>query len=230
MPRLDSDRLEVAEEVLTQLAVEQTLSSVQARSFVRCLQTAWNVDTIAWRDRESEGQLTDAMRLVHAAGIYREIEGTSSDCAQRCYRRAGEVLEWLFRANDDVKELVPIGLLSAAAYQLGGLPAMAFGLLAQTQDSDTGTKLIGCFLKADFNGVLNSISKFWGQNEELITRSGSKILYDEDKGLDLSWLVTVELVRTLGLFADSLRRGRHDRAAQAIEVMKSLDPLHNWNK
>lgn len=131
MPEYDPERLEIAEGLRRQLAIENELSRPQARAFVRCLQTSWQVQTIQWTERDSNGQLTDARRLLHAAHVFREIEGTGSRRALDCYRRAGEILEWLARAADGTRQEVPIELLAAGAYQLGGLPAMASGLLAQ---------------------------------------------------------------------------------------------------
>ena len=40
MPELDQDRLELAENLLGQIGIESTLTPIQARSFVRGLQTA----------------------------------------------------------------------------------------------------------------------------------------------------------------------------------------------
>ncbi|POA51334.1 hypothetical protein, partial [Pseudomonas sp. GW531-R1] len=86
-----------------------------------------------WTDRDSARQLADARRLLQAADIFRSIEGPSSQRAIDCYRRIGEILEWLSRAADPVRKVVPIELLAAGAYQLGGLPAMASGLLSQVR-------------------------------------------------------------------------------------------------
>jgi hypothetical protein len=120
MPEYDPERLEIAERLRRQLAIENELSRPQAKAFVRCLQTSWQVPTIQWTERDSNGQLTDARRLLHAARVFREIEGTASRRALDCYRRAGEILEWLARADDRARREVPIELLAAGAYQLGG--------------------------------------------------------------------------------------------------------------
>ena len=118
-------RRAVAEQVRTSLAIENALSRPQARAFVRCLQTTWQVPTIHWSARESESQLSDARRLLHAAHIFRTVDGPTCPGAIDCYRRTGELLEWLARADDGLRTIVPIELLAAGAYQLGGLPAMA---------------------------------------------------------------------------------------------------------
>src|SRR5258708_6874629 len=131
MPQFDPERREVADTVRRDRGIENALTPSQARLFVRCLQTSWQVPSIAWTQRESHTQLDDALRLMHAAEIYREIDGDASVDAIECYRRAGELLEWLARANDDVTSIAPVSLYAAGAYQLGGLPAMATSLLRQ---------------------------------------------------------------------------------------------------
>ena len=151
MPPHDPERLELANEVRESLALENVLTPIQARSFVRSLQTTWQVPTIQWRDNESTIQLNDARRLIHTAEIFRQLEGVTSQNAIDCYRRAGELLEWLSRAADLLRMTAPIELFAAAAYQLGGLPAMAAGLLGQVELRDDGSRLYASFLRADFD-------------------------------------------------------------------------------
>ena len=131
MPANDSQRLEIANGARIGLALENEISANQARSYVRCLQIGWQVDTIGWSPRDSESQLADARSLLQAAEIFAEIEGQDATRAIDCYRRAGEILEWLARSADNIRTIAPIELLAGAAFQLGGLPAMASGLLGQ---------------------------------------------------------------------------------------------------
>src|SRR3546814_12050894 len=62
---------------------------------------------------------------------------------QTCALPICEILEWLARAADDSRTQVPIELLAAGAYQLGGLPAMAAGLIAQIPAEHEGVALYG---------------------------------------------------------------------------------------
>ncbi len=116
---------------------------------------------IQWSDQESVHQLGDARRLLHAAHIFRQIEGAASPRAIDCYRRTGEILEWLVRAADNIRSVLPIELLAAAAYQLGGLPAMASGLISQVVIEHEGVALYAAFLRADFDAVLRRAAFFW---------------------------------------------------------------------
>lgn len=129
---LEAERLTVAHDVRHALAQGNGLTAEQARLFVRSLQHSWQVPPIRWSELESASQLLDARRLLHAAEVFREIEGVGSAGSIECYRRAGEIYEWLARADDSLKAVVPIALLSAGAYQLGELPAMATSILRQT--------------------------------------------------------------------------------------------------
>lgn len=229
----DEERLAAADQIRRDLAVRNELSRPQARAYVRCLQTTWQVPAIQWSDRESATQLSDARRLLHAAHIFLSVEGVQSNHAIDCFRRTGEILEWLHRSNDNVRSILPIELLAAAAYQLGGLPAMAAGLLDQVQTEHEGVKLYAAFLRADFDGVLQLAGNFWRHHSELTSRDAVAQLYagvrqesnNDSERSGVSWALTVELVRTLGLTADCLRRGDDNRLAVAIRKLHAFDAL-----
>src|SRR3546814_6291137 len=121
----------------------------------------WQVDTIGWSQADSRTQLADARRLLQAAEIFAEIEGVASPRGVDCYRRAGELLEWLARSEDSTSALAPTELLAGAAFQLGGLHAMASELLAQLELDEDGPVLFAGFLQADFDEVLRLAMAFW---------------------------------------------------------------------
>lgn len=233
MPKRDPERLEAAEHVRRELAIENQLSRPQARTYVRCLQSTWQVPTIQWTDRDSAHQLADARRLLHAAHIFRSIEGQASQRAIDCYRRTGEILEWLSRAADSIQNVVPIELLAAGAYQLGGLPAMASGLLSQVSSDHVGVRLYSAFLRADFDGVLRRAALFWRRHPDLTNAEASAMLLtamrveakDGEAGPTVAWAFSVELVRSLGLVADCLRRGNDERLAVAMSKLHALDAM-----
>ena len=167
--------------------------------------------TIQWREAESRDQYADARRLLNAASILHSTEGANSESARLCYRRAGELLEWLSRAGDKMPSALPLELLAAAAYQLGGNPAMSSALLAQAEWEHPGERLYAHFLRADFDGVIHAISEFWHENLEITDHDASSRVFQEEGEDKLGWFTTVELVRVLGLLADSIRRGETDR-------------------
>ncbi|WP_442807666.1 DEAD/DEAH box helicase [Trinickia soli] len=225
MPAHDALRLEIANGARIGLALENKLSASQARSYVRCLQVGWQVDTIRWSRADSEAQLADARSLLQAAEIFVDVQGDDAPRAIECYRRAGEILEWLARSNDRTKKLAPIELLAGAAFQLGGLPAMASGLLGQLDLEEAGPALFAAFLKADFDEVLTLAMAFWRQHPHLTVSDASQRILEEEQDDRLAWYFTVELVRALGLFADSVRRGDDVRMAKASAKLKALDAM-----
>jgi hypothetical protein len=225
MPERDPERLEIAEEIRRQIAAENTLTPVQARAFVRGLQTAWDVPTIQWAEAESRTQLADALRLFSAAGIFQKVEGGSSPNAVLCYRRAGELLEWLSRAGDDLETFVPLELLAAGSYQLGGLPAMASALISQIPPSSRGETLYAQFLQGDFDGVLRSVGNFWRGHLDIADREAPSRLLNGDGDDKVSWYFTVELVRVLGALADALRRGDNARFGRVMAKLAGLEKL-----
>jgi len=225
MPSYDDERLAVANALLTSLARKDSLTPVQARSFVRSLQVSWQVPPIRWGAGESSEQLADARRLIHAAEIFYQVEGSTSSNANLCYRRAGELLEWLTRASDPISSMAPIELFAAGAYQLGGLPSMAAGLLTLIDLQDRGSRLYARFLHADFDGVLDLVMDFWQRHDELTERNASENLLSDNDPERISWHITVELIRSLGLVSDSLRRGDNSRLERALTKLDALDML-----
>src|SRR3546814_18094305 len=93
MAARDEERLALAEQVRQSLAIENALTRPQARAYVRCLQSTWQVPTIAWAEHESAGQLYDARRLLHAAHIFSVIAGAESPRSIDSSRRTGEIPE-----------------------------------------------------------------------------------------------------------------------------------------
>ena len=231
MAARDEERLALAEQVRQALAIENALTAPQARAYVRCLQTTWQVPTIVWSARESASQLDDARCLLHAAHIFGTVEGAQSPRAIDCYRRTGEILEWLSRAEDGSRSVVPIELLAAGAYQLGGLPAMASGLLEQVETEHDGVRLYASFLRGDLDAVVRRAARFWHRHPDLTLADADTAVLaamrGDDEGPGVMWAVTVELVRCLGLVADSLRRGDDDRLGPAMGKLHALDELTN---
>ena len=225
MPELDQDRIAIAEELMRQIAAEDALTPIQARSFVRGLQTSWEVPPIQWNAAESRSQLGDARRLLDASVIFRKVEGEASANAIQCYRRAGELLEWLTRARDELETFIPLELLAAASYQLGGLPAMAAALLAQAPQDNLGTRLYAGFLGADFDGVIRTVTEFWRNHLDITDREATGRLLQEDGDDKVTWYFTVELVRALGAMADALRRGDNSRRDRVLAKLGALDRM-----
>ncbi len=223
MADFDAQRVELAKRLHRELASENRLTPNQARAFVRGLQVSWQVPPIRWRESESRKQFADARRLMHAGEIFRKVLGQDTPETKDCYRRAAELLEWLSRASDPLRSIAPLELLAAAAFQLGGLPAMAHGLLSQMASPDAGTRLYSKFLKADFDGVISEVISFWSEHLELTDRNTTVRLLAQDTRGSLEWYFTVELVRCIGLIAGALRQGNNGRLDRGLIKLRALD-------
>src|SRR5690606_9313260 len=60
---------------------------------------------------------------------------------------------------------------------------------------------------------------------DLTDAGSSRQILEEDEDDRLSWYFTVELIRALGLYADSIRRGDDGRLAKAAAKLKALDSM-----
>lgn len=259
MAELEQERRALAERFRQTHAIENALTAQQARLFVRSIQNSWGVAPLEWTGRQSVELFVDARRLIHAASIFEETDGHGSDAANGCYRRAGEILEWLARSRDMVTRDVPTEVLAAGAYQLAGLPAMATGLLSRVELEGAG-RIMGAFLAGDFDGVLRHIEDFWSRHGDLSGPAGSDGLLadvardapdaasdpdgepgpesdDGDLAQDargvsdgrVAWYLVVETIRSLGLLADSIRRGEDGRGKLALEKLSALaDIAARW--
>lgn len=227
MPTTDAERLKVATSIRNRFAKDQSLTVNQARAFVRSIQTTWEVETIQWSSADSREIFSEASKLIHAGKILATVNGGNLEDATGAFRRAGELFEWLARSGDDLAKSVPLGLFSAGAYQLGGLPAMAAGLLRQLRFRDAGLRLFAEFLKADFDATLRRVAFFWSRNPALMSREVGQSYFtaEDDKAghEDMAWLATVELVRCIGLAAHSLRKGDSQRFGAALAQLRGVE-------
>src|SRR3546814_20231045 len=95
---------------------------------------------------------------------------------------------------------------------------MAAGLIAQIPAEHEGVALYGAFLRADFDGVLRRAANYWSANPDLTVPAAGRLLAAAEDREDIERVglyFTVELIRSLGLTADSLRRGDDARLARA---------------
>ncbi|TBE77259.1 DEAD/DEAH box helicase [Rhizobium ruizarguesonis] len=223
MPETDSQRLELANRVRERLGKERELSPLQARAFVRSVQSTWQVETIFWSERDSTDTLSEAYRLVHAGDVLRRVEGGSKTDSALAFRRAAELFEWLARSSDGLAAEVPLALFAGGAYQLGGMPAMAAAMLNQTNAKDDGIQLFAAFIGGNLDETLRRIAGFWDEHPELTTKDAAGTFFTTESPDDLPWMATVELVRSIGLAADSLRRGDDDRLKAATTQLRNVE-------
>ena len=106
---------------------------------------------------------------------------------------------------------------------------MASGLLSQIDSDHEGVLLYKSFLQADFDGVIQRAADFWDTYPDLASAAAENNLMEalrgDVEGPGLIWAVTIELIRCLGLIADSLRRGDDARLETALSKLHALDEL-----
>jgi hypothetical protein len=102
---------------------------------------------------------------------------------------------------------------------------MATSLLRQAEQAEGESRLYAAFLRADFDAVLSTCANFWQRHPQLTAREGSVAILTEDRDDQVAWYLVVELVRAIGLIADSLRRGDVVRLEQATRRLKGIEAL-----
>ena len=228
MSRFDATRLDMASEVQRQLASPNRLTREQARLYSQAVRLDWQSAGLrSWTEEEAARQLGDAGRLIEAARVFSELGQRTA--ASAAYRRAGDLLEWLSRAgapgDGPVAQPVPLALLAAASFQLAGFPAMARGLLGHRRLPSASGNVFAAFLRADFDGVLRLCLDYWGDRIELTGPDGS---WARGAGPDADLpaeLVSSEVVRCLGLIAQSLRTDARDRLQLGVRKLHGLARL-----
>jgi hypothetical protein len=227
VPPVSRTSLQLAEALRTDLAAPAVLTSQQARLYSQAVRLEWGAGSLPrWTPEQAQAQYDDAVRLIEAAQILTDSDHLAS--AADCYRRAGDVLEWLGRVDrpelSRAGELAALPLLAAACYQLAGLPAMASGILARSWDEDDRATLFSAFLRGDFRNVQRWTTNFWRNNVDYTRLVGSA-------GLEPDQLAA-EVVRSLGLFATAIERDEPVRLQLALRkltglsqfVARALDP------
>ncbi len=114
-------------------------------------------------------RLDEAMLLLETAWIERSAGGGEWKPA---VKRAAEVLEWLSQSSLRPKG-APTHLLSAAAYQLAGYPAMALGHLRHVPSEDSISTLLRSFLRADFSAALSAVPLQFFEMPKPVTNNGT---------------------------------------------------------
>lgn len=175
----------------------------------------------SWRKEEFLTRLDEAIRLVEAAFI--ERKALQDNTWRRGVQRAGELLEWLTHAEMNPERL-PLGMLSAAAYQLAGYPARATGILSEHLREDTESKILYSFLKADFRGLLRTLTTYWGKpsSQDVAEFDFSDTLVSFP---DFQYLVVKETASALGILCSAIRWGDEERLDKALEKLSTVSKM-----
>lgn len=183
-----------------------------------------------WSPEKTTAMYLEAIRLFQAAFI--DMERGNSRWT-KTLKRGAEILEWLSEPQINL-DRASYRLLSAAAYQLAGYPAMAAGVINRSTEEEPWSPLFKAFLKADFPGLLSLCLEFWVQHPDLTGQNGSGIIFsqtsassDEDENSEPTenpfhdYLVA-ELVRCLGVIAAEMRWNTRERMDKTFARLQGI--------
>lgn len=175
------------------------------------------------REMQREGLRTFAPRDVY---VYLEDAAFLLDCAflerdsdargswREGVKRAAEILEWLSQPS-----LRPAGsplhLLSAAAYQVAGYPAMALGELQRVPLDEEASKVIVHFLRADFPSTLEAIQEFWRTQMQAGIEPRSAIA-------EFSLEAVRHSIMAIGSVCSYFRTGQSQLVARSVAKIENL--------
>lgn len=206
-PQFIEERLKVVRQFCDRIAQPDVLTAHQAWLYSRNVRHQLKSQDIQWSSELSSEQIKDVQRLFHASLIAKE-------CGDRiihkqCMLRAAQILEWLSNTEDSTKTTIPIEYMSAAAYQLAGLPAMAMN--TNFNSEDLVAQILANFLKTNLNWVPFLAAKYWNNQMNSPTESNNLKVSNID-----------EMLRAIGIISSFLTTGKNDRLSNAIEKLDAL--------
>lgn len=217
------DVLEIAARVRRDLA-GSALSPLQAKLYSQRVRRDMGAAGLqSFSPAELSARLDEACLLLETGWLERAADrGTAWTIA---VKRAAEVLEWI--SHDTLKPAeAPIHLLSAAAYQLAGYPAMALGHLRKMPTDEAFSAILREFLRGDFDAALSAVQAFWKVQHQL---GEDCVLWavsdEEDEGarlVDLEMSTVRHVIMCIGTICSYLRTGE---AALVDRALAKLDAL-----
>ena len=215
--------LEIAARVRRDLA-GSALAPFQAKLYSQRVRRDMGADGLpSFSPAELSARLDEACLLLETGWLERAADrGGAWTIA---VKRAAEVLEWI--SHDTLKPAAaPIHLLSAAAYQVAGYPAMALGHLRKMPTDEAFSSILREFLRGDFDAALTAVQAFWKVQHQ---PGGDRVLWavadDEDEGArpgDLEMRTVRHVIMCIGTICSYLRTGE---AALVDRALAKLDAL-----
>ncbi|MFD2252425.1 hypothetical protein FHS82_004108 [Pseudochelatococcus lubricantis] len=225
--------INIAERIRADLA-GSALSPLQAKLYSQRVRRDMGAEGLpSFSPAELTARLDEACLLLEAAWLERSADEGSA--WTHAVKRAAEVLEWISHAALKPAE-APIHLLSAAAYQVAGYPAMALGHLRMMPPGETFSTILREFLRGDFDATLSAVQAFWKVQHDLEAErdlaawlAGKE---DDARPVNLEVLTVRHVVMCIGTICSYLRTGDAalvDRAlvkfnALAQSYLHSRDP------
>ena len=210
----DPETIHLCRGIRQEFAREE-LTREQARLYSQHIRLEMGQEGLrSFSDAEAHARLDEAMLLVDA-GWLEQTGGADGDWKQ-AFRRAGEILEWLSQPSLGF-EGAPVHLLSAAAFQVAGYPALALGQLRRIPTDGHVSKLLSSFINADFPEALNAARAYWKKWYEL-----ERKLEDGDRIDELGELAQQHVIRCLGTICAHMSNGDDALTERALEKLDKL--------
>ena len=236
----DSESILLSKEIRQDLAREE-LTQSQAKLYSQRIRLEMGSNGLAsFSAEEARTRLDEAILLIEAGWLERNGDGDKS--WQQSFKRAGEILEWLSPPSLRI-EGVPVRLLSAAAFQVAGYPALALGQLRRIPADEPVSDLLASFIKSDFPGALNAVRVYWAERRVLeVTQqerdrrdprhrgAERRVLedtpQDDERSDDLGELAQQEVIRCLGTICAYMRSGKDGLKTRALEKLDKLAAIY----
>ena len=159
-----------------------------------------------------DAYLDNAILLLRCALLERRSDPASQ--WHEGVKRAAEILEWLSQSS--LKPAgAPLHLLSAAAYQLAGFPAMALGHLRSVPSNQPFSSLLRELLRGNFVATIEAIHDFWRDQQAL--EAAGRI-----HPSDLTTHTFRHIVMSIGTVCDYLRMGSDGTVERALNKLDKL--------
>lgn len=219
----------IAKRIRKELA-SSALSPLQAKLYSQRVRRDMGADGLpSFSPAELIARLDEACLLLDAAWLERSTDDNRSWTT--AVKRAAEIFEWI--SHTSLKPAgAPIHLLSAAAYQAAGYPAMALGHLRLMPADEAFSTILREFLRGDFDAALTAVQTFWRVQHELGEDLNSRVAQtnDPEEGdeKDDTRLVDFELtsirhvIMSIGTICSYLRTGEIALVDRALVKLEAL--------
>lgn len=215
--------LDIAERIRTHLA-GSALLPLQAKLYSQRVRHDMGAEGLpSFSTAELSARLDEACLLLEAGWLERSADGGRAWVG--AVKRSAEVLEWISHVALKPSG-APIHLLSAAAYQVAGYPAMALGHLRLMPPGETFSMILREFLRGDFDATLSEVQKFWKVQHDLEAERDLAAWLaeeeDDERLVDLEITTVRHVIMCVGTICSYLRTGDAALVERALVKFDAL--------
>lgn len=215
--------LGIAEKIKADLA-GSALTPLQAKLYSQRVRRDMGAEGLpSFTPAELTARLDEACLLLEAGWLERSAD--NGRAWTNAVKRAAEVLEWISQAALKPPE-APIHLLSAAAYQVAGYPAMALGHLRKMPPGEAFSGILREFLRGDFDAALSGVQAFWKVQHDLEEQRDLAAWLaekeDDERLVDLEASTVRHVIMCIGTICSYMRTGDAALVARALVKFEAL--------